>query len=208
MAQQPDPYVAEWRALEDRFYRGILSDPELYMLGIRLVRALADSLAGAPDLAGLVARFEQGGADEVVPVADELGAPQVMLLDYQLARGAAFYLRAQDLQAATAEAQVQALLAAARAQGQRWAVLADQQMRRYGRALFQRIEMRLDDGLSLRSASEMDWERGLVYVAEVLLLDPASGRPRRDAAPPQPRQEFATAEQLEQALAALRAEYA
>ena len=97
-------YVAEWRTMEDRFYRAVMGAAELYMLGIRLVRAIADTLAPVDDLAALVERFQRTGTDDVIPIADALDAPQVVLLDYQLALGAAFYLRAQQIQEARADA--------------------------------------------------------------------------------------------------------
>ena len=137
----------------------------------------------------------------------KLDAPQVVLLDCQLALGAAFYLRAQEIQQARAQADFQARLAAARAQGQRWVTLYDQERRRHGHTFFQRLDMRLSDGFGLRSASEMDWEKGRVFVLEPLLLDPATGLPQRDHPAPEPPQEFATRAALDLALAALREKY-
>jgi hypothetical protein len=200
-------YLAEWRAIEDRFYRQILNDPDLYMLGIRLVRGMADRVQAIDDLALLIERFQRTGSDEVGAIGDTLGSPQVVLLDYQLALGAAFYLRAQEIQADSAKADVQARLAEARAQGQAWVSLYDQETQRHGHTFFQRLDLRLSDGFSLRSASEMDWERGRVYVLEPLLLDTVTGRPRRDVPAPAPRQEFATREALAAALLELREKY-
>jgi len=205
--QELQPYIAEWRAMEDHFYRAVLNDPDLYMLGIRLVRAVADSLKAIADLETLITRFQQTGSDAVATIAETLDAPQVVLIDYQLALGAAFYLRAQEIQEQGARADLEARLAAARAQGQRWVVLYDQETRRHGHAFFQRLEIRLPDGFSLRSADEMDWERGRVYVLEPLLLDLITGLPRRDVSPPEPRQEFATREDLARAVEALRQKY-
>jgi len=205
--QDIQPYLAEWRMIEDRFYRQVLNDADLYMIGIRLVRAVADSLQTTADLAALVERFQRTSSDDVAAIADTLGAPQVVLLDCQLALGAAFYLRAQEIQQTGARADFQARIAAARAQGQRWVALYDQELRRHGHTFFQRLDMRLSDGFSLRSASEMDWERGRVFVIEPLLLDLATGQPRRDLPAPAPQQEFATREAQTQALAVLREKY-
>jgi hypothetical protein len=200
-------YTAEWRAIEDRFYRQVLSDAELYMVGIQLVRAVADTLQTTSDLATLVERFERSSSDDVAMIADTLDAPQVVLLDCQLALGAAFYLRAQEIQQARAQADFQARIAEARAQGRGWVTLYDHESRRHGHAFFQRLDMRLSDGFGLRSASEMDWEKGRIFVVEPLLLDLASGQPRRDIPAPEPRQEFTNRAALEQALAALREKY-
>ena len=206
---QPEiqPYLAEWRTIEDRFYRQVLNDADLYMIGIRLVRAVADSLRTTTDLEALVERFQRSSSDDVALIADTLDAPQVVLLDCQLALGAAFYLRAQEIQQECARADFQTRMAAARAQGQRWVALYDQESRRHGHTFFQRLDMRLSDGFGLRSASEMDWEKGRIFVIEPLLLDPATGLPRRDLPVPEPRQEFATRAALALALEALREKY-
>jgi hypothetical protein len=206
--QEIQAYIAELRSMEDKFFRTILNDSASYMLGIRLVRAVADSLRSIADLETLVERFQQTGSDYVVPIADTLGAPQVLLLDYQLALGAAFYLRAQEIMEESTKADVQARLAAARAQDQRWVVIDERETQRYGRTFFRRLEMRLPDGFGLYIASELDWEKGHIYVVEPLVLDPATSKPRRGATPPEPRQEFATREELMQAVETLREKYA
>lgn len=195
-------YMAEWRAMEDRFYRAILAG-DLYMLGIRLVRAIAESLTPVEDLEALVARFQRTTTGDVIPIADALEAPQVLLLDYQLALGAAFYLRARELQEAAAGADLRERIEAARAQGQTWVLLADRQTRRYGKAMFQRLEMRLPDGFGIYTASELDWEKGWVYVLQPLRLDPRTGR-RSGATSLGLSREYATLEELQQAAGALR----
>src|SRR5262249_16795811 len=137
-----------------------------------------------------------------------LGAPQVLLLDYQLALGAAFYLRAQEIQEDNTRADIQARLAAAHAQNQRWVVVDEHETRRYGRTFFRRLEMHLPDGFRLYTASDLAWEKGHIYVLEPMLLDPATGQTRRDVAPPEPPREFSTHEELLCAVAALREKYA
>jgi hypothetical protein len=200
-------YVAEWRAMEDRFYRAVMGAAELYMLGIRLVRAIADTLAPVDDLAALVERFGRTGTDDVVPIADALDAPQVVLLDYQLALATAFYLRAQEIQDARADADLQQRVEGARAQGHTWVVLADRETRRYGKVFFQRLEMHLPDGFGLLTASEMDWERGRIYVVEPLLLDPQTGRRRTGTPPLEPPRVCATPEEMRRVAAQLRQKY-
>jgi hypothetical protein len=201
-------YVTEWRTMEDRFYRTVMGAADLYMLGIRLVRAIADTLAPVDDLAALVERFGRTGTDDVIPIADALDAPQVVLLDYQLALGAAFYLRAQEIQEARAEADLRQRIETARAQGHAWVVLADCETRRYGKVFFQRLEMRLPDGFGLLTSSEMDWERGRIYVVEPLLLDPHTGRRRTGTPPPELPRVCATPDEMWQVAAELRHKYA
>ena len=200
-------HLIELRRLEDQFYRTVLNETDVYMLAIRLVRAIADSLQPVADLAALIERYQRTSADDVIPIAEALEAPQVVMLDYQLALGAAFYLRAQEIQEANAQAEVLRRLAAARAQGQRWAVVYDHERKRYGKSLFQRLEMRLSDGFSLYAASELDMEKGLVHALEPMWLDPATGKQRPETPPPELRQEYATREAMLEAVEALRRKY-
>ena len=197
-------YLAELRKSEDQFYRLVLNDSDLYMLAIRLVRAIADSLPATTGLEALIERFQRSSTDDVIPIAEALDMPQVMVLDYQLALAAAFYLRAQEIQEQATQADFQSRLAAARTQGQSWALIYDHEQKRYGKLLFRRLEVRLADGLSLYTGSELDLEKGLAYTLEPIWLDLASGKPRQGLALPQPRQEFATREALLAASAAFR----
>jgi hypothetical protein len=201
-------YLTALRQAEDQFFRTVLNETDLYMLAIRLVRAIADSLKPIADLETLIQRFQRSDAETVVPIADALETPQVMVLDYQLALAAAFYLRAQEIQEENAQADFQKRLAAARAQGRPWALIFDHEQKRYGKLLFRRLEVRVADGLSLYSGSELDLEKGLIFTLEPIWLDPASGKPRQGLDLPQPRREFATREALLAAAAAFQQEYA
>jgi hypothetical protein len=200
-------YVTELRQVEDQFFRTILNEPEMYMLGVRLVRAIADQLKSITDLGALIERFQRTGSDFVIPIADSLKTPQVMLLDYQLALGAGFSLRAQEIHDEQGEAALQSLVAAAKASNEAWIEIYNLETKRYGHTFFQRLEMHLPDGFSLYTASELDLERGLIYVVEPMLLDTETGRPRRGERPQEPRQEFATKEEMLQAAEALRRKY-
>jgi hypothetical protein len=200
-------YLTELRQAEDQFYRAVLNETELYMLAIRLVRAIANGLQPITDLETLIGRFQRSSADDVIPIADALENPRVLVLDYQLALAAAFYLRAQEIQEQATQADFQRRLAAARAEGQPWALIFDHEQKRYGKPLVRRLEVRLADGLSLYTGSELDLEKGLLYTLEPMWLDLDSGKPRQGVALPQPRQEFASREALLAAAAAFRQAY-
>mgnify|MGYP001183588352 CR=1 FL=1 len=193
-------YIAEWREMEDQFYRQVLNDADLYMLAIRLVRAVTDRLQSIDTLEDLVAHFERSSSVDVAEVGDALESPQVILLDYQLALGAGFYLRAQEIQNNHAQAAMRARLAEARALGQQWVTLYNQESRQRGHLFFQRLDMRLSDGLGVRSASEMDWERGRVFVLDTLQLDPYTGELQQKAGAQTSRREFRSRAELELAL--------
>jgi len=200
-------YVAEWRQIEDKFFRTILNSPEWYMLGVRFVRAIADSLHAIPSTAALVERFQRTTAEDVIPLADALDAPQVVMLDYQQALGAAFYLRAQELHEENARSTWGQRVAAARAEGASWALIYNQETQRYGKRFFQRFETHLADGLTLHSSTDLDWEKGLVYTLEPLFVDLATGLPRRDIRPAEAQQEFKTQDEWAQAVVALKQKY-
>jgi hypothetical protein len=172
-----------------------------------LVRALADSLTRVTEVEGLVKVYRDYDLDRVGLIAEELALSHLDFIDFELARDAAFYLRYQEILEAQDRARVQARLAEARAQAAQWVTLYDNETKRQGRTFFQRLEMRLPDGLGLYTAVELDWEKGRIYVVEPIMLDPATGEPRRGVAPPDPRQEFATREELVAAVAALREKY-
>jgi hypothetical protein len=124
-----------------------------------------------------------------------------------LARDAAFYLRYQEILDTQDRARIQIKLAEARQQAAQWVMLYDSETKRQGRTFFQRLEMRLSDGLGLYTAVELDLEKGRVYVVEPIMLNPASGEPLRGVTPPDPRQEFASGEELVAAVARLREKY-
>jgi hypothetical protein len=140
-------------------------------------------------------------------IADELAVAQVDFVDFELTRDAAFYLRYQEILDRQDQARIQIRLAEAQAQGTQWVTLYDNEAKRQGRAFFQRLEMRLPDGLGLYTALELDMEKGRVYVVEPLMLDPATGEPLPGMAAPDPREEFSSREEFTAAAAALRKKY-
>lgn len=199
--------VTAWRQAEDSLYASVLQVPALYTTCIRLVRATADAMADIDDLEGLLREFSEGDPDVVASVADNLELPQGEFLDYDLVREAAFYLRYQEIQGARYSAEVQQKVDEARAAGAEWVVLHESRTRVRGHGYVRRLEMHLPDGFGMYTATELDWEKGRVYVVEPISLDPDSGQPRREAAPPGPRQEFATQQEMAAAAEALRARY-
>ncbi len=199
--------VNSWRKMEDKYYAAVLNVPELYMAGIRLVRAVVDRLSDATTGEALLAAYRQTDVDFVADVADELDVPQFAFLNYDLARDTAFYLRYQEILEAQAEASVQAKIVEARAAGLEWVVLFDNETKSQGHSFFQRLEMHLPDGIGLYTAIELDWEKGRLYVVEPLVLDVETGKPRPGIAPPDPRQEFTRRAELAAAVAALREKY-
>lgn len=196
-----------WRKAEDRFYQSVLNAPEIYTVGIRLVRAIANNLAAVVEPETLVQVYRQFELEQVGLIADELDLAQADFVDFELARDAAFYLRYQEILDQQDQTRVQASLAEAEAAGAQWVTLYDNETKRQGRAFFQRLEMRLPDGLGLYTGVELDMEKGRVYVVEPIMLDPASGEPRRGVPAPDPREEFSSREEFNAAVARLGKKY-
>jgi hypothetical protein len=205
--QEIQAQAMTWRKAEDRFYQSALNMPEVYTDGIRLVRTLANSLNQVVEAEQLVEAYQNFNLDRVGLIAEELALSHSDFMDFELARDAAFYLRYQEILDAQDRARIQTKLAEARQQAVQWVTLYDNETKRQGRTFFQRLEMRLSDGLGLYTAVELDWEKGRVYVVEPIMLDPATGEPLRGVAPPDPRQEFTSREELVVAVAGLREKY-
>lgn len=199
--------VTAWRQAEDRYYQSVLAAPELYTAGIQLVRAVVDRLSDVTDLDTLLETYHQFEAGRIVAIADEMDLPRRHFLDYELARGAAFYLRYQEILEAKAQAEMQAKLAEAQAQGAVWVTLYDNETQRQGQTFFQKLEIHLPDGVGLYTGVELDWEKGRVYVLEPIMLDPITGQPQRGITPPDPKQEFTNREDLAVAVARLHDKY-
>ena len=199
--------MKSWRQEEEKFYHSVLSDTELYMGAIRLVRATVDSLDDVTDLDSLVSRYHHIDSSYVTPIAKALDLPQLVILNYDLALSAAFYLRSREILESQALTQTGALVAKAREEGEEWAVIYDQETERSGYTFFQRLEMHLPDGISLHIAGELDLEMGRIFSVEPMVLDLKTGRIKQDSAPPDPRQEFATREDLMVEVVRLRAKY-
>lgn len=197
-------YVAELRKIEDDYYREVLGDADLYMLGIRLVRAITDTLKTLTSVEKLIAKFQRTGSDYVGPIADSLNTPRVLFINYQKALGAAFYLRAQELEDDQAKSDWLRRVAEAGQHRSGWITVYDLDQQRYGRKFFHHLEMHLPEGLSLRTWSDLDWEKGLVYIVEPLLLDPLTGKPRGDAKLAEASQEFSTLEEMQAAAKSLK----
>jgi hypothetical protein len=199
--------VSLWRKTEDKYYASVLNVPELYMAGIRLVRAVANRLSDVTTGEALLTAYRQSDVDFVAAVADELAVPQFAFLNYDLARDTAFYLRYQEILETQAETGAQTKIAEARAAGLDWVVLFDNETKSQGHSFFQRLEMHVLDGIGLYTAVELDWEKGRVYVVEPLVLDVDTGKPRPGITPPAPRQEFTSRTEMAAAVAALRETY-
>lgn len=207
MNEELRAYLTTWRKAEDKFYGSVLSAPELYTSGVRLVRGIANTLADVETVEALLDAYPQTTISQVSEVAESLDIIHRDFLDYHLARDSAFYLRHREILEAQAKTEIEARIVEAQTLGDEWVTLYNTEQEGQGITFFQRLEMHIPDGLGIYSAIELDWEKGRVYVVEPLLLDPATGEPQRQTRPPDPRQEFSSREDMLVRLAALRQKY-
>lgn len=199
--------VSGWHRSEDHLYRSVLQVPALYTSCVRLVRAVADSLSNTNDVDALLDSYERAAPDTVSSIADAMDLPRRDFLDYELALDAAFYLRYQEILEARAREDMQERVNRARSGDAEWAVLFEEETRSRGHTFFQRLEMHLPDGIGLRTSTELDWEKGRIYLVELIQLDPDTGQPKRGVPSPGQTQEFATRGEMMAAVEALRARY-
>jgi hypothetical protein len=177
------------------------------MGSMRLVRLIVDSLEHVTDVNSLVSHYKKIDSSYVDPIAKTLDLPRLVFLNYDLALSAAFYVRWREILEYQSLAETEILVAKAQENGEEWVVIYDNETERSGYSFFERLEMHLPDGISLRIASELDLEKGRVFSVEPMVLDLKTGRIRQDYSPSETRQEFTTKEALMVEVGRLRTKY-
>ena len=158
-ALEDDPtavLAAHWNESERRLYPVATTNPDSYQSAVRLVRAVADALAGVEDLDALAARWERRSelVDEAVRFTGDMAGYR---LGESEVAGAGFAMRRRELLAERAERRRRERIAAARQAGQAWAVVHEQGD--LGSGLvdpYQCIELHLATGLAVVSTVEPD----------------------------------------------------
>ncbi|MGI5835298.1 MAG: hypothetical protein ACOX87_02245 [Chloroflexota bacterium] len=199
--------VISWRRSEDNLYRAVVQAPELYTNCIRLVRAVANSLSDLNDSDALMEAYHQTDSETVASIADAMDLERRAFLDYDLILDAAFYIRYQEIADMKSCADIQERVNRARSEGAEWVLLYDNKIRSRGHSYFERLEMQLSDGFGLRTSSELDWEKGLVFTVEPVNLDPCTGLLKRGVPPPEPPQQYLTEKEMAAAVEKLRSKY-
>lgn len=148
--------VAHWNESERRLYPVATTNPDAYQSAVRLVRAVADALAGVEDLETLAERWERRSdlVDEAVRVTGDLAGYR--LGEAEIA-GAGFAIRRREVLAEQAERRRRKRIAAAREAGEAWAVVHTQGHLDSGLVdPYQCIELHLPTGLAVVSTVEPD----------------------------------------------------
>ncbi|MCI0712768.1 MAG: hypothetical protein L0154_21610 [Chloroflexi bacterium] len=200
--------IRAWRDQESKYYAAALSEAELYMVGIQLVRAIANNLRTINSLEELIDYYRGLDVQYVLPIADALDSPLAVFLDYASALGAAFYVRTQEIREENIQRQARERILAASRTDQQWVTLYHDETLRNGITFFWHLEMNLRNGIGLQTACELDLQKGRVYVLELLVLNLETGRVCRDIKLPDSKYEFTAQAELTAAIAELRQKYA
>ena len=176
MADQAADLLARWRQADERLYPMVMVEPHRYTQVVSVVRAASDQLASETCLDDLV-EARRGGRAVVTRAAEAVGVPLAQVGDIELVADAAFHLRYRELTAQRHRDEVTDAIAAARARGDHWVVIAESG-RQDAPAVqpYQRIEMRLADGWALRGWIDVDpYTLAPVHGLDELQLDPRTG---------------------------------
>ncbi len=170
--------AAHWGESERRLYPVATTNTEAYESAVRIVRAVADTLADVSTLEGLVQRWEQRSAivDEVVGVTGERVA---YVLGTSVVAGAGFAMRRRELLAEIAEQRQRKRIAEAERAGQSWATIHETGSLESGLVdPYVCVELHLASGLAVVSSVERDASTMTPrYVVQVLNMDEGTGQP-------------------------------
>ena len=148
--------AAYWAEGERRLYPLATVDADAYMEAVKLVRAVADGLAGVSTLDELAERWDSR-AELVTEAARASGARLGAVVGEAEAAGAGFALRRRELLAEQSERRRREAIAAAHQAGRAWAVLHERGNPDAGLAdPYQCMELHLATGLAVVSTVEPD----------------------------------------------------
>ncbi|MDF0490065.1 hypothetical protein PX554_18175 [Sphingomonas sp. H39-1-10] len=158
------PFQDEWADCERELHATAMPDVQRYESDLRALRAEADRLQDLRTLDQLI---------DAWPSASETGSDRRL----KLVRGAAFALRARDIQAAVDARLVEERIASARAAGETWVVLQETgDPNPEAAAPFSTAAMHLASGLAtLSMAQHATMTNNLVYSLTIIRLENKSG---------------------------------
>jgi hypothetical protein len=171
----PPQLLSDWKSAEERLYPVVMVRPDLYERSVRMVRAVADELAGCLDLAALVKAW--GGAAEIVHRAASEAGFDLEGLDAGLIAGAGFSMRYRDLATAASRADRLGRIRTAAEAGEAWVRVEEIGSKETaGMVPWTWVEMHVPTGAGIRQTLEADPETGAPrYSLEVVPLDPTTG---------------------------------
>jgi hypothetical protein len=176
VGDQATDLVARWRQADERLYPIVMIDPERFRQIVSVVRIASDQLASETCLDDLVEARRRGQA-VVSQAAEAVGIPLAQVGDIELVADAAFHLRHRELTAQLRRRAAADAIAAARARGDTWVVVRESGTDQPAAVQpYERVEMRVDDGLALRGWIDVDPHTfAPVHGLEELRLDRNTG---------------------------------
>lgn len=205
MTSERETALRAWRLGEERLYPIVMVRPETYAVMLEPVRALADHLAGVPDIDALVTSWRMGDArgDLVAAGVDLPALPPEAELD--LIRDAAYQLRARELHGREATEQAERAIDRALAAKQTTVLLwrvGEHEMHPGYRS----VEMSLATGEAVWAETLMDADSGEpLFTVQAVRLAADTGE-GLDEAPLVEQQTFRSPDDWREALTALRAQ--
>lgn len=168
--------VRGWSEAERRLYPSLISRPDAVEGYLRAVRAVADELRPARTVDALAHAHPQGAE-----MAKEAARRQGLALEDEgadLVAGAAFSLRYREVLAEQQLEEASRRIREAGRRGGEWVVLYEEGSPESAAVLrYDRLEMRLPDGLGLHAFAEPGAAPDAVaYGVELVRLDPRTGR--------------------------------
>ncbi len=185
-----DGLLAQWRASEAKLYPMVVVSPHQYEANLSLVRAMTDDLADITAVDDLFGEYERR-ADRLQAAVSRLQVRHPSPETAHLLIDAAFQGRYRELPTELQETEARRRIAEA-GDARGWVTLAEAGDDGASAATgFQRIEMRLPDGLGMYTYIDIDATTFLpLYGIELLQLDPTTGEQVDSQARPD-RTEFA-----------------
>ncbi|HEX9717470.1 MAG TPA: hypothetical protein VGA93_05945 [Actinomycetota bacterium] len=196
--------IAGWRAAEARLYPLVMAQPELYERYLAVVRAVADDLRSARTPQQLAEAF--GGRAAILKAVVASRGFATDGLDLELVAQAAFGLRYREVVTEVhREDAIRRVREAGRA-GLPWVVLRETAGAAGPFAApYDRLEMHVPSGVGLHAfvelGPEMDRPR---FGVEVVQLDPGTGDPVSETAPPAELRTYGERDRWEDAIEELR----
>ena len=168
---------AVWSEAERRLYPLATTVPELYMIAVRMVRAVADGLGDVSNHGELVQRWAHGG-DAFAEAQTRSGLTVPAEIPVEQIVGAAFAIRDREVAVQQEEEDRRERVRVAREGGESWAVLHERGDISRGLAdPYQCIELHLSSGLALVSTVEQEPSTAATnYVASVVEMDSNGGQ--------------------------------
>lgn len=198
------PEIREWAEAEHQLYPVITLRPDLYEVCAGLVRSLADYLSNVPDVDALAATYRSGDFERDAVGADIDAVSVPPDVNRKLVRGAAYALRAREIETLEKTADTRRSIERAQRSGDATAIVWSEGENELWPP-YRRVEMSVATGRALATSTELDPDTMVSkFFITVLQLDPETGESTAEE-PLIPEKSFTHPEEWHAAAKELRA---